>query len=159
MIIIVLGRIAGKTLLDRKRNGNIRASSLVNGNELVLNKNNEWNKQIDRLDHQKIVTMVRNKSPAGQAAGVPGTLEDNGVTTFPSTEAKQEIRRRHTNLPKSKKEEEKLVNMAIKQYSGNSEGDGVATFLSIEVKQRRHKETRNLPKSKMEEEKTIYIRQ
>ncbi|KAK9887098.1 hypothetical protein WA026_020042 [Henosepilachna vigintioctopunctata] len=63
----VLRRITGKTLLNRERSENVRNMCKVDSiNDWVLNRKQEWNDHINRMDDRRIVRIARDKYPLGR---------------------------------------------------------------------------------------------
>lgn len=79
----VLRKIAGKTLLDRERSDNIRKMCGVEEvNEWILRRKHEWNAHIDRMDHERMVRIARDKSPTGRRSiGRPRKRWSDNLTT------------------------------------------------------------------------------
>lgn len=62
-----LRKIAGKTLMDRERSENIRSACNVdNINKWIHGRKQDWNDHISRMTDNRIVKIVRDKSPVGK---------------------------------------------------------------------------------------------
>ena len=62
--IKILRKIAGKTMLDRERNENIRRKcGTKDVNQWLLGRKNEWNQYINRMEDTRVVKIARDKSP------------------------------------------------------------------------------------------------
>ena len=63
----ILRKIAGKTMLDRERNENIRRTcGTEDVNQWLLGRKNEWNQHINRMEDTRVVKIARDKSPLGR---------------------------------------------------------------------------------------------
>ena len=63
----VVRKIAGKKLTDRVRSENIRRMcGIENINDWELKRKQEWNKDINRMDKNRLVRTARDTSPIGR---------------------------------------------------------------------------------------------
>lgn len=80
--IKMVRRMAGKTLADKERNGNLRRNfNIDNINKWITSRKTAWNRHINRITDDRIVKIARNESPTGHRN--PGkSQERDGVIIY-----------------------------------------------------------------------------